>query len=105
MGVVSIFGRLVNPPRRASDAHRAKPGEQRFVAIEDMSPQEAAEAAAQQMPPREPQQAASLTFLPPRNPQSCPWPTDSSGRELPMQRGEVSDVPGVGPINVNNQEE
>ncbi len=80
----------------AVDDGRARPGEDRFVAIEDMSPEEAAVAAAQQQPRRAQQQSGAWgTFAANRDPASFPWPTDSSGQLEPLQRGATSLVPGV----------
>ncbi len=91
--------------RRSAQAANAQdgpppPGGQRFTAYEDLTDAQVAEANGQQRQMREPLPAPSDVWAPFANraSQSFPWPTDSSGQPLPLQRGEVSEIPGVGRV-------
>jgi hypothetical protein len=105
VGVISIFGRLLKPEdfRRANASDRARPGEQRWIAIEDMDPIDAAIASDQQRSRTTPQQAAPGdvwgAVAARRSSSSFPWPTDSSGQMLAGRRGLTSGVPGAEPVN------
>ena len=94
-GYLRAFTEATRAMTAATDGERAAPGEQRFVSFEDLSPEQAAMAAAQQMPNRERGPAGGRIWDRPINQASFPWPMHSDGTQMPLQRGVTSGVPGL----------
>lgn len=85
----------VSGPTSAS-TDRAKPGESKFRALEDMDPLELMVASEQQRTRTNPQQGTGIWDRKP-NPASFPWPKHTDGSPMAGQRGVISGVPGVEP--------